>query len=74
MHKTIVILGGGVGGVVTANILSKTLFREHRVVMIDCNTDHYFRGSYPLLLVNKRRPSQITRKLENLYQKGIEFI
>ncbi len=74
MTQTIVILGGGVGGVVAANVLSKALSRKHRVVLFDRDTNHYFRGSYPLLLVNKRCPKQITRRLESLNRKGIEFI
>ena len=74
LAKTVLVLGGGVGGVVAANVLSKTLPKKHRVVMVDRNNNHHFRGSYPLLLVDKRRPEQITRKLENLRRKGIDFI
>lgn len=33
--KTSVILGGGVGGLVTANELRKRLGKEHRVVLVD---------------------------------------
>ncbi len=33
--KTIVILGGGVGGLVAANELRKRLSRVHRIVVVD---------------------------------------
>ncbi len=33
--KTILILGGGVGGLVTANELRRRLPRNHRILMID---------------------------------------
>ena len=33
--KTIVVLGAGVGGLVTANELRKKLGSEHRVIIID---------------------------------------
>ena len=35
MAKTIVILGGGVGGLVAANRLRRLLNREHRIVLVD---------------------------------------
>ena len=33
--KTILILGGGVGGIVTANALRRQLDAEHRIVVVD---------------------------------------
>ena len=68
------ILGGGVGGVVAANVLSKTLSKEHRIILVDRNENHTYRSAYPLMLVNRRRPAQISKKLERLRHKGIEFI
>ncbi|MBI2543886.1 MAG: NAD(P)-binding protein, partial [Candidatus Rokubacteria bacterium] len=32
---TIVILGGGVGGLVAANTLRRSLDRKHRIVLVD---------------------------------------
>ncbi|MGI6036867.1 MAG: NAD(P)/FAD-dependent oxidoreductase [Limnochordia bacterium] len=74
MGKTILILGGGTGGVVAANVLRKTLPMEHRVIVVDRNRNHYFQASYPLVLVNLRRPAQIVQRLERLEKKGIEFV
>ena len=72
--STVVILGGGTGGVVCANVLGKTLGKGHRVVLVDRKDSHVFMGSYPLLMINKRKAGDITRKLENLAKKGVEFI
>jgi sulfide:quinone oxidoreductase len=72
--STVVILGGGTGGVVCANVLGKTLGKGHRVVLVDRKDSHVFMGSYPLLMINKRKAEDITRKLENLAKKGVEFI
>ncbi|MEW5786068.1 MAG: FAD/NAD(P)-binding oxidoreductase [Bacillota bacterium] len=74
MLETVLVLGGGPGGVVAANVLSKYLPKNYRVILVDRNDSHSFRSSYPLLLVNRRRPAQISRKLEDLSRKGIEFI
>lgn len=74
MAKTVLVLGGGVGGVVAANVLSKTLPKKHQVILVDRSDSHSMRSSYPLLLVNRRRPAQIIRKLEDLRGKRIQFI
>lgn len=73
MGKTVLILGGGTGGVVAANVLRKTLGREHRVVLVDRKENHEFYSPIPFLLVNQRRPQQLTRKLSRLARKGIDF-
>ncbi|MCH9009784.1 MAG: NAD(P)/FAD-dependent oxidoreductase [Chloroflexi bacterium] len=72
--KTIVILGGGVGGVVTASELRKRLGKEHRVVLVDKETRHIFWPSLLWLQVGLRKPEKITRELAVLNKKGIEVV
>lgn len=72
--KTIAVLGGGVGGVVTANELRKRLGREHRVVLIEKERDHVFWPSLLWLQVGMREPEKIVRPLALLEKKGIEVI
>ncbi|MCC7155826.1 MAG: tryptophan 7-halogenase, partial [Bryobacterales bacterium] len=38
--KTVVIAGGGVGGIVAANQLRRKLPHEHRIVLVDRNAEH----------------------------------
>ncbi len=70
---TILILGGGTGGVVAANVLGKALNSDHYITLLDRNDRHIFYGAYPFLMVNKRKPEEITRKLTRLGKKGIHF-
>lgn len=70
--KTVVILGGGVGGVVAARALRKRLSREHRVVLVDRERQHVFAPSLLWLMVGAREPRAIQRPLERLERKGIE--
>lgn len=70
--KTVLILGGGVGGLVAARELRKNLGREHRIVLIDRERDHLFAPSLLWLMVGERRAEQIRRPLAGLARKGIE--
>ncbi len=72
--KTIVILGGGVGGLVTANELRKKLGREHRVVLVDKEGKHVFSPSFLWLIIGLRQPDKIVRDLAVLEKKGIEVV
>lgn len=70
--KTVVILGGGVGGVVAARELRKKLPRRHRVVLVDRERQHLFAPSLLWLMVGLREAGAIQRPLDRLERKGIE--
>ena len=72
--KTIVILGGGVGGLVTANELRERLGKEHRVILIDREDRHIFWPSLLWVQVGLRDPGKIVRDLAMLEKKGIEVL
>ncbi len=73
MAKTVVILGGGIGGVAAANVLSSTIPPGNRIILVDRKENYHYRSAYPLLMINRRRPGQVTRSLDRLQKKGIEF-
>jgi sulfide:quinone oxidoreductase len=70
--KTVLVLGGGVGGVVTARESRKRLPRPHRVVLVDREREHLFAPSLLWLMVGLRRAEAIKRPLSRLERKGIE--
>lgn len=72
--KTVVILGGGVGGLVTAHELRSRLRKEHRVVLVDKDGRHVFWPSLLWLQVGLREPESFVRDLALLEKKGIEVI
>ncbi|MFQ6673838.1 MAG: NAD(P)/FAD-dependent oxidoreductase [Fidelibacterota bacterium] len=72
--KEILILGGGVGGLVTANALRKSLGKEHRVILIDGHRQYKFAPSFLWLMTGLRKSEKICRDLSSLRRKGIEFV
>ena len=72
--KTIVILGGGVGGMIAANELRAKLSLEHRVVLIERNAEHAFAPSFLWLMTGDRKPEQVRRPLRNLLRRGVELV
>lgn len=74
MGKNIVILGGGAGGIVSANILRKRLSGEHRVILVDRNEYHVFAPSLLWLISGLRKPEEIQKNFNLLTKKGIDFI
>jgi sulfide:quinone oxidoreductase len=72
--KTIIILGGGVGGVITANKLRKKLGNEHKIIVIDKEQKHTFASSLLWVASGTRNEKSISRQLDKLKKKDIEFI
>jgi sulfide:quinone oxidoreductase len=72
--KTVVILGGGIGGVATANRLRRRLHRRHRIVLVNRDPEFTFAASYLWVMSGQRRASQITRPLRTLERRGIEVV
>lgn len=72
--QTVLVLGGGIGGVATANRLRKRLDRRHRVVLVSRDDEFSFAASYLWVMTGDRRPEQITRPLRRLQRRGIEVV
>lgn len=72
--QTILILGGGVGGLVAANTLRKLLPKHHRVVLIDREPSFVFAPSFLWLMTGGRTAENISRPLARLEKRGIEVV
>ena len=72
--QTVVVLGGGVGGVAAANRLRRRLDRQHRVILINREPDFTFAASYLWVMSGHRRSQQVTRPLRSLQRRGIDVI
>ena len=72
--KHVVILGGGIGGIVTANHLARLLPLEIDIILIEKNKMRSFPASYLWLMVNKRKLEQMTAPLRGLVHKSVTIL
>ena len=73
-HRTVIVLGGGIGGLVTANELRGRLDPADRVIVVERERRHLFQPSLLWLMVGRRRRDQIERPLRELLAAGVELV
>ena len=72
--KTIIVLGGGIGGTVAASRLRKMLSDEHRVVLVEREAKHVFSPSFLWLMIGERKADRISRPMAALAKRGIDLV
>jgi sulfide:quinone oxidoreductase len=72
--QTVVILGGGIGGLATARALRRRLSRRHRIILVDRERQHVFAPSLLWLMTGQRWPEQLQRPLTALAPRGVELL
>ncbi len=74
MTSTILVLGGGIGGMVAANEIRRQLPSAHRVVLVEKNAQHAFAPSFLWLMTGDREPHKIRRPLAELLRRGVDLV
>ena len=72
--NTVVMLGGGTGGIVAAHRLRRELAAEDRVVVVERDPIYRFAPSFLWVMSGERRPEQISADLRRLRRRGIELV
>ena len=72
--KTILVLGGGVGGLVVANELRRKISHVHKIVLVEKNPRHDFAPSFLWLMTGDRRSDQISVPIAGLLRNGIGLV
>lgn len=71
--KTVVVLGGGTGGLVAAHRLARRK-DGHKIVLVERDPVYRFAPSFPWVMSGARRPEQVTIDLRRLTRRGIELV
>jgi sulfide:quinone oxidoreductase len=72
--KTILVLGGGIGGSTIVRLLRGRLPSTHRVILVERDAQHVFPPSLLWLMVGHRREQQITRPFAPMKKAGVEIV
>lgn len=72
--RTILVLGGGIGGTACATRLRRKLPKPHRVVLVERDERYVYSPSTLWLMVGDRTRAQVTRPRTALARKGIEWV
>ncbi len=70
--RTVLVLGGGIGGVSVASLLKEKLGDRVRVRLVERKRHFQFPPSYPWLMLGLRTPGAVQRDLGTLKKKGID--
>ncbi len=71
--STTLILGGGVGGIVTANTLRTLLPKEHRIALVSKTPSMHLGATQTWVMMGERQPRQVTRSFDALKRRGIDL-
>ena len=72
--KTILVLGGGIGGSTMVRLLRGRLPSTHRVILVERDAQHVFPPSLLWLMVGRRREQQISRPFARMKKAGIDIV
>ncbi len=72
--RSVVVLGGGVGGLAAANALRSRLSPEHRITLVEKTSYHAFPPSFVWVMFGERTASQVTRPLLQLVKRGVQVV
>jgi sulfide:quinone oxidoreductase len=73
-RNTVLILGGGTGGLVAARRLRRLVDPADRVVVVDQTADYLFAPSFLWVMNGTRRPGQVEAERARLRRDGIEIL
>ncbi|HEX6331831.1 MAG TPA: FAD/NAD(P)-binding oxidoreductase [Actinomycetota bacterium] len=74
MPAQVVVLGGGVGGTLAANLLSKSLGREAEVTVVDPTGMHHYQPGYLYVALGQANGRWLVRDERSLLRKDVHLV
>jgi sulfide:quinone oxidoreductase len=73
MTSTTLVLGGGFGGLATANRLRELLPASHRVIVVDRSDSFFVGATKTWVMLGEKSVGEITQSRSRLLAEGVEF-
>src|ERR1700693_143521 len=74
MRNDILILGGGVGGTLAANLMAKEVGDSARITLVDSTGIHVYQPGFLYVAVGQEKPSALKRSEAQLLRREIELV
>jgi sulfide:quinone oxidoreductase len=74
MPARVVVLGGGVGGTLTANLLSKELGKAVQVTVVDPTGMHHYQPGYLYLALGQANGRWLVREERSLLRRDVDLV
>ena len=74
MRNDIVVLGGGVGGTLVANLMAKELGESARIALVDSTGIHVYQPGFLYVAVGQEKPSALKRAEARLLRREVKLV
>src|SRR6266581_511094 len=74
MRNDVLILGGGVGGTIVANLVSKEVGDRARVTLVDATGTHVYQPGFLYVAVGKEKPGALKRPETSLIRGDVKLV
>ncbi|HET7465277.1 MAG TPA: FAD/NAD(P)-binding oxidoreductase [Candidatus Dormibacteraeota bacterium] len=74
MRNDILILGGGVGGTIVANLVAREVGPEARVTLVDATGLHTYQPGFLYVAVGKEKPESLRRPEASLIRDEVKLV
>jgi sulfide:quinone oxidoreductase len=74
MRNDVLILGGGVGGTIVANLVSKEVGEQARVTLVDTTGTHVYQPGFLYVAVGKEKAAALRRPETSLIREDVKLV
>ncbi len=74
MKNDVLILGGGVGGTIVANLVAREAGGAARVTLVDATGVHVYQPGFLYLAIGKEKPENLTRDEASLLRHDVKLV
>jgi sulfide:quinone oxidoreductase len=74
MRNDILVLGGGVGGTIAANLIAKEVGDSARITLVDSTGIHVYQPGFLYVAVGHQNPSALKREEAHLLRREIKLV